>query len=111
MKKQLGIVLALLFLLPILAVAQEAGSDLAVPNKTATPEQKAVMEKIMGIVGFLQYIAAGIAALATVIVGIMFMQASEPAEKKRLGDRLKMIIIGLVLVLLSIPLVKLIIQV
>ena len=52
-------------------------------------------------------IAGAIAALVATIVGFMFMNAKDPSEKKNLGDKLKAIIIGLGIILLSVPLVQL----
>ena len=112
--KRLLIGLVMLMLLATFASAQGGESDLALdpemdPDVTTDPNMVIIKTKLKKIINMLQYIAGFIAAIAAVITGIMFMSARDPSEKRQVGDRLKSIIIGLVIVVLSIPIVNLII--
>ncbi len=77
---------------------------------TTSDDMTAITSKLKKIINILQYIATFVAAIAAIITGIMFMTAKDPADKRHIGDRLKSIIIGLVIVVLSIPIVNLIIS-
>ncbi len=67
-----------------------------------------VTSMISRIIALVQYTAGGVAVLLLAITGIQFMGARDPVDKKQLGDRLKYILIGLAIVVLSFPIVKLI---
>ena len=66
-----------------------------------------IKDKITTIINLLTLVAGGVAVIAAIIVGIMFMNAGDPSEKDRLGARLKALIIGIVIVALANPLVRL----
>ncbi|MFH1683172.1 MAG: hypothetical protein ABIA37_05245 [Candidatus Woesearchaeota archaeon] len=102
--------LGVLFLLMVMPIALAAITDdpLEGTDRTATASEKAVQDKVMSIVDFVIWIAGGIGVLLLVITGIMFMQAGDPSDKKRMGDRLKMILLGLVLVILAKPIIQVI---
>jgi uncharacterized membrane protein YidH (DUF202 family) len=105
----LGMVFLLSLMLVSLAVAFEA-SDFDVDDSTVTSADgiDEVKDKIGLVIGIVQYIAIGAAVLFASITGIQFMGARDPEEKKRLGDRLKYIIIGLLIVVLSFPIISLV---
>jgi hypothetical protein len=104
--KLLTILLLVCLALPIVlaAPAKVVADD---TDYSGDEDVKAINEKVMKLINIVQYLAGGIAALLATITGIMFMQARDPSEKKQLGDRLKAILIGLGIVLLSIPIVNL----
>ena len=68
-----------------------------------------VRSSIAQIIAIVQWAAGGIAVIALAITGIQFMGVSDPYEKKRLADRIKYILVGIVIVALSIPIVDLIV--
>lgn len=70
-------------------------------------DQCVIKEYIYNIIKNVQMIAGAVAALIATVVGFMFMNAKDPSEKKELGDKLKAIIVGLAIVLLSVPIVNL----
>ena len=102
--------LGALFLLMIAPLVLAAITDdpLEGSDRAATSSEIAVKDKIMGIVDFVIWIAGGIGVLLLVITGMMFMQAGDPADKKKMGDRLKMILLGLLLVILAKPIIQVI---
>ncbi len=111
MKKQLLLGLILLVLVSGFVSAEVPPLEDDFDESVATSdEMTTITTKLKKIINILQYIATFIAAIAAIITGIMFMTAKDPAEKRHIGDRLKSIIIGLIIVVLSIPIVNLIIS-
>lgn len=99
MKKIFFAAMLLLLVVPVV-MAQN------VTNTDADP----IVDKIMGIVDVIIYIAGAIGTLLLVVTGIMFMQAGDPSEKKRMADRLKMILLGLLIVILAKPIINVILS-
>ena len=100
--KILGVVLVLALLItPVIA------ANATLPGEETAEES---CEKIRGmvkrVINLLTIIAAGIAVIMAIVVGIMFMQTSDPSEKERLGARLKQLIIGIIIVVIAGPLVN-----
>ena len=79
-----------------------AGEDIG-----AKPGMDKITDMIKSTIGIVQYVAAGLAVLFAMITGVQFMNARDPHEKRQLGDRLKYIVTGIVIVTLSIPIVRL----
>lgn len=108
MKKTILIVFLAVFLLSLVVSAQTI-EDTGREADLSGDDVQQVTSKLLKIIHLLQYLASFLAAIAAIIVGIMFMLAKDPSEKRQNGERLKAIIIGLVIVVLSIPLVNLIV--
>ena len=66
-----------------------------------------IKDKITTIINLLTLVAGGVAVIAAIIVGIMFMNAGDPSEKDRMGGKLKALIVGIVIVALANPMVRL----
>lgn len=90
----------LVFVLSLPLVLAQTGGDAA----SACAEIKS---KILTVINFLTFIAGGVAVIAAIVVGIMFMYAGDPSEKDKLGGRLKALVIGIVIVALANPIVRL----
>ncbi|PIN73304.1 hypothetical protein COV20_03680 [Candidatus Woesearchaeota archaeon CG10_big_fil_rev_8_21_14_0_10_45_16] len=104
------VVFLLLLAMPMVFAANgtELSTDAFAPvditNIGGVSEVTNLLARIISIV---RLVAVGVAVLASIILGIQFMGARDPIEKKRLGDRLKYILIGLAVVVLSYPIVNL----
>ena len=93
----LGILVLSLVLMPVVVAAK-------------TPEQHCldIESKINLVINLLTIVAGLVGVVMAIVVGIMFMQSSDPSDKDKLGGRLKQLIIGIVIVAVANPLVRLI---
>ena len=66
----------------------------------------AITTQIEGITNIVLAVAGGLAVLAAIVVGVMMFQAKDPAERDQLKDKLKYIIIGLVIIVVAKPVVS-----
>ncbi|HIJ11737.1 TPA: hypothetical protein HA278_06780 [Candidatus Woesearchaeota archaeon] len=103
-----GVVLLLVLLAVPLALAGPEDFRVNEGDVEGIDGMEEVTGKLANIIGIVQYMAVGIAVLFASITGIQFMGARDPVEKKRLGDRLKYVLLGLAIVVLSFPLVRLV---
>ncbi len=67
-----------------------------------------IKDKMDAVINLLTAIAGGVAVIAAMIIGLMFVQSNDPSQKDALGQKLKMLIIGIVLIALANPIVKMI---
>ena len=68
--------------------------------------QTEIETKICDVFNLVSLIGGMIGAVAVAVVGIMMMYTTDPAEKSQLKDRLKYIIMGVVLIILGPQLIK-----
>ncbi len=64
-------------------------------------EECAIFDTIQRVTTLVMTIGGALAVLALTFVGIMMFNASDPAEKDRLKERLKYIIMGLVIIVVA----------
>lgn len=107
-KTTLFVAMFVLLISTVLAQADDADAyDFENSVNKADADVIKVTGKLATIISYVQYFAGGIAVLLAMITGVQFMNARDPHEKRQLGDKLKYIVIGLVIVLLSFPVVNL----
>lgn len=60
-----------------------------------------ITEKICRVVNLISLIGGAVGAVALVAVGVMMMYTTDPAEKNQLKERLKYIILGVILIVIG----------
>jgi type IV secretory pathway VirB2 component (pilin) len=65
-----------------------------------------INKTINKIINLVVYVGGGLATLAATVVGIMMFNAEDPAQKDHLKERLKYIVIGLVIIVVAPMVVK-----
>ena len=68
-----------------------------------------IEETINKVTNLVSAIGGAIAVLAATVVGVMMFQAKDPSERDQLKERLKYIIVGLVIIVVAPQVVKYII--
>ncbi len=94
--------LMVLFISPM--VLAEEGQQITKDNE----DMQDIGRTIRRVIDLVSLIGGGIAVLAASVVGIMMMQTNDPAEKDMLKERLKYIIIGLIIIAVAPQIVKLV---
>ncbi len=88
-------------LLAVLSIAL-----LLAPVAFAQGEECEIINTVGKITNLVMAVGGGLAILALTLVGVMMFNASDPAQKDHLKERLKYIIIGLVIIIVAPMVVK-----
>lgn len=97
-----------LFFVLFLAIPFATAVNCNDPNEVLSSEDAkyCIQEKINLIVNLLTMVAGGLAVVAAIVLGIMFFNSSDPGEKDKLAQKLKMLVVGIVIIALANPIVK-----
>ncbi len=99
MKKTILLCLILFTLTATVALAQNMTGE----QEDACNEIKGTVDNITNLISI---IGGSIATLALIVVGVMMFMSQDPAEKDQLKDKIKYIIMGIVLIVIAPQIVK-----
>lgn len=101
--KNIFMIFAMFLLVAPMALAADDDSNDLEPCEAEVSDIVKVINRITSLV---VYVGGSLAVLAATVVGIMMFNAHDPTQKDNLKERLKYIIIGLVIIVVAPLIVK-----